>query len=396
MLKKSLKLSIIASILLGTSLYSADGFDDEFSDDGFGGAEEIIIVKKEPKKPYSIYGNLKVSSSYNIAKDEGISSSKLSTNTHFDYDINDNIKFKSTLNAYKDNSSGVKDDYDIDLNEAYLRAKVSSKIDVTIGRQIVVWGKSDNIRITDTINPMDLTTPGMTDIKDLRLGRVMSKIDYATSNDWDISAMLLHENRYSTMPEVGSEYYMPVRFPNEPSNSIKNTGFAISASASLKGQDIAFYALNDYVDNSDYKTNMLGFAYNIVKGSYLFKVEASYFDNYDSNTAESKTDALGGIEYTGFNDTTLSFEMANKDDEIQYALRATQSYINQTLDLTMLYNGYGKTLDGGGFLRVWADYDINDKFTSSFGIINYIGGDKQNFEMIKDNDRIFASLVYNF
>ena len=396
MMNKSLKLSLIASILLSTSLYSADGFDDEFSDDGFGGTEEITVVKKEPKKSYSIYGNIKASSSYNTSKNKSISSSKLSTNTHFDYDINDNMKFKSTLNAYKDNSSGIKDDYDIDLNEVYVRAKISSKLDVTVGRQIVVWGKSDNIRITDTINPMDLTTPGMTDIKDLRLGRVMSKVDYSTSNDWDISAIVLHENRYSTMPEVGSEYYMPVRFPNEAGNSIKNTGLAISASASLMGQDIAFYALNDYVDNKEYKTNMLGVAYNIVKGSYLLKVEASYFDNYDSNTIESKIDALGGVEYTGFNDTTLSFEMANKDNEMQYALRATQSYINQTLDLSMLYNGYGKTLDGGGFLRLWADYDIDDKFKTSFGFIDYISGDKANFEMIKDNDRVFASLSYNF
>jgi len=88
--------------------------------------------------------------------------------------------------------------------------------------------------------------------------------------------------------------------------------------------------------------------------------------------------------------------MANKNDEIQYALRFTQSYINQTLDFTALYTGYGSSLEGGGFIRVWADYSIDDKISTSFGIIDYIGGDKQNFEAIKDNDRLFASLTYNF
>ena len=395
MMNKSLKLSLIASIILSTSLYSADEFTDEFADD-FGGDEEIKIVKKEPKKPYSIYGNIKIATSYNTTKNKSISSFKLSTNTHFDYDINNNIKFKSILNAYKDNSSGIKDDYNVDLNEAYFQAKLSSKFDLTVGRKIIVWGKSDNIRITDTINPMDYTTPGMTDIKDLRLGRIMSKLDYSTSNDWDISTIILHENRYSTMSISGSEYYIPMQLPKEPNDNTKNTGIAFSASASLKGADISFYALNDYVDNKDYKTNMLGFAYNIVNGSFLYKTEFAYFDNYNSDVVDSKADAMAGLEYTGFNDTTLSLEVANKNDEIQYALRATQSYINQTLDLTVLYNGYGKTLDGGGFVRLWADYDIDDKFKTSFGFIDYIGGYKQNFEMIKDNDRIFASLAYNF
>ena len=392
MFKSSFKLSLLASILLSTSMYSADEFDDDF-----GGDEEIQIVKKEPKKPYSIYGNLKASTSYNIAKNKKLSSLKLSTNTHFDYDINDNIKFKSTLNAYIDEKTDIKDDYDVDLNEAYFQAKINSKIDLTVGRQIVVWGKSDNIRITDTLNPMDMTTPGMTDIKDLRLGRVMSKVDYATSNNWDISAIILHENRYSKMAKQYSDYYMPAPFPNEPSNSLNNSGLALSASASLQGQDISLYVSNDYVNNTTYKTNMLGFAYNIVKSSFLFKVESAYFDNYDNDSVSSKIDALGGVEYTGFNDTSISFELANKNNQIQYALRATQSYINQTLDLTLLYNAYGKNLDEGGFIRVWFDYDISDKFTSSFGVINYINSDEVNyFKTIKDNDRIFASIAYNF
>ena len=388
---KYVALSIIASI----NLISLNA--DEFSDDEFGDDEQISIVKQDAKKPYSIYGNIKASSSYNTIKNKGISSAKLSTNTHFDYDISDNVKFKSTLNAYIDDKTDIKDDYDVDLNEAYIQAKLSKNIDLTIGRQLVVWGKSDNIRITDTLNPMDLSTPGMTDIKDLRLGRFMTKLDFATSNAWDLSAILLNENRYATMAKNGSDYFVRASNIKEPSNTLKNTGLALSASKNLQGADISIYASNDYVNNTNYKTNMLGFAYNIVSGSYLYKVEAAHFDNYDSNIVEEKTDAMAGVEYTGFNDTVISLDIANKNKQIQYALRATQSYINNTLDLTLLYNGYGKNLDEGGFVRVWADYDISDTFTSSFGYINYLSSDNPNyFEMIKDNDRVFASLAYNF
>jgi len=51
-----------------------------------------------------------------------------------------------------------------------------------------------------------------------------------------------------------------------------------------------------------------------------FKTEAAYFDNYDSSTIKEKIDSLLGIEYNGIKDGSLSFEVANKDDDIQYAL----------------------------------------------------------------------------
>jgi hypothetical protein len=367
---------------------------DEFSDDGFGDElEDIQIVKvKKTDKKYDIYGSLTSSAYYNYQKNIGISSLKLSANIKAQYKINDNMKIKSTLKAYNDFKTDIKDDYDIDINELYIQKKLKSKVDVTIGRQIVVWGKSDNIRITDNLNPIDYTTPALTDIKDLRLGRFMGKFDYRF-HKWDLSAIVLKENRYSSMPQEGSEYYnAKAKFPNPPTN----IGFAFSASKNLQGQDISFYALNQYIDNTTYKSNMIGMAYNIVKNNFLFKTEFAYFDNYDNETIAEKYDGLMGVEYNGISDGSISLEIANKDKDIQYALRFTQSYINQTLDFSALYNGYGQNLENGGFARVWLDYDIDDKFTTSFGIVDYIDGDKPNFKMIKEQDKIFANMVYNF
>ena len=417
-----IKLSFASCLLLTSSLYSQDGFD-EFSEEGddFGGDEVIEIVKiKDDESKFSAYGSLSLSASYNYAHHQpevgqndfrGLSSSKLSTDINLEYKLPNDFKMKSTLKAYKDFIYDLKDDeyrttpkdYDKDaeINELYVQGSLNSKIDVKIGRQIVVWGKSDNIRITDTLNPMDNTTPGMVDIEDLRLGRTMSKIDYFVDK-WAIAGIVLHENRYSKMPRHGSDFaplnqiQANMMSTKEPSNSLKDSGIALSASANLEGQDIAFYYSNQYVDNTIYRSNMLGMGYNKVLDSFLFKTEFAYFDNYDSSTVESKLDGLVGLEYNGISDGSISFEMANKNDDIQYALRFTQSYINQTLDFTALYSAFGKELEDGGFLRVWADYDIDDKLSTSIGFINYIGGDVAQFEMIKDNDRVFASLKYSF
>jgi len=417
-----IKLSFASCLLLTSSLYSQDGFD-EFSDegDGFGGDEVIEIVKiKDDESKFSAYGSLSLSASYNYAHNQpevgqndfrGLSSSKLSTDINLEYKLPNDFKIKSTLKAYKDFIYDLKDDeytttpkdYDKDaeINELYVQGSLNSKTDVKIGRQIVVWGKSDNIRITDTLNPMDNTTPGMVDIEDLRLARTMSKVDYFVDK-WAISGIVLHENRYSKMPQYGSDFtslnkiQADMMSTKEPSNSLKDSGIALSASANLEGEDIAFYYSNQYIDNTIYRSNMLGMAYNKVIDSFLFKTEFAYFDNYDSSTVKSKLDGLVGLEYNGISDGSISFEMANKNDDIQYALRFTQSYINQTLDFTALYSAFGKELEDGAFLRVWADYDIDDKLSTSIGFINYIGGDAAQLEMIKDNDRVFASLKYSF
>jgi len=399
----------LAFLLVYTSLNADDEFEDEFGDEPI----EVVTVKEEGTKTYSAYGSISLSSSYNYAHDEpvgtandfrGLSSAKVSTDINLEYRFDNGYKVKSTIKAYKDFIYEIKSDeyqttpedydQDADINELYLQGSINSKTDIKIGRQIVVWGKSDNIRITDTLNPMDNTAAGMVDIEDLRLGRTMTKLDYFIDK-WSVSGIILHENRYSNMAQIGSDYYLGT-MPDEPSDSLSNSGVAISLSGNLEGQDIAFYYSNQYIDNKTYKSNMLGMAYNKVINNFLFKTEIAYFDNYDSDTIDAKTDGLLGLEYNGISDGSISLEIANKDKNIQYALRFTQSYINQTLDFTVLYSGFGKELEYGGFVRAWFEYDIDDKLSTNFGVIDYLGGDKPNFEMLKDNDRVFASLEYSF
>ena len=193
MFDKSVRLSLVASLLIGLNLYSEDGFEDE---DEFGSDDTIQIVQTQKEDDTFIYyGSVSYSSNYSYKdKLDKVTSSKLSGNLNIEYKINDNYKIKSNIKAYRDDKSNA-NNKDSDINELYLQGKISNKFDITLGRQIVVWGKSDNIRITDSLNSMDLTTPGMVDIKDLRLGRTMSKFDFYIQ-DWTLSSIILHENRY--------------------------------------------------------------------------------------------------------------------------------------------------------------------------------------------------------
>ncbi len=385
---------IFINLFIVLSLVANDGFDDEGGFDD----EVIEVVKTKKKDDLIIYGFVTGSTNYSYDNKHTISSSKISTNTQIEYNGLKEQKLKATIKAYKDYSTNIHNDYDVDINEFTIEQTLNNGMDITFGRQIIVWGKSDNIRITDTLNPLDNTTPGMIDIEDLRLGRVVTKLDYYIDN-WTMSTLVLHENRYSMMPELGSDYYSLMianSISKEPSSSIDNSGVALSLSANLEGEDISLYYSNQYIDNKSYKSNMYGFAYNKVVDNFLIKTELAYFDNYDSNSVNSKIDSLIGLEYNGIDDGSISLEIASKDDDIQYAARFSQSYINQTLDFTALYSGFEKDLSGGGFFRVWIDYAIDDELTVQFGMINYSGGTNLMLETIKNNDRVFSSLKYNF
>ena len=381
---------LVFGFCIANIVYANDGFDDEFEDDTI----EIIEVTKKVEPNFVYYGSTTVSTEYNYEDKKRFSPNTISTDLKLEYSINNIGKIKSTTKAYRNFNTNITNDYDLEFNELTFQGTFNNNIDWKIGRQIVVWGKSDNIRIVDTLNPLDNTAFGMVDIKDLRLGRNMTKLDYYFSN-WALSGIILHENRYSKMAKYGSDYYLR---PNiaPPSNALRNNGLAISLAGNFQGQDVAFYASNQYIDNTNYRSNMFGFAYNKVIDNILLKTELAYFDNYDNDLIASTTDSLAGFEYTGISDGSISFELANKNNRIWYATRFSQSYLNQTLDFTALYSVLGKDSEDGGFVRAWFDYDYNDDISLSLGFINYLNGNLPQFKKFQDNDRIFSSLKYSF
>ena len=99
---------------------------------------------------------------------------------------------------------------ELEFGEVWLLGSITDQLDLKAGRQIVVWGKSDNIRITDVLNPLDLREPGLTDLENLRLPVTMTKLDYFL---WglNLSGMVIHEIRYNKEPGIRQRL-----FPGRP------------------------------------------------------------------------------------------------------------------------------------------------------------------------------------
>jgi len=349
----------------------------------------------------------------------------------------------------KDFNKEVLKSYETQLrfDDVYLQGNLSKNLDTKLGRQIVVWGKSDSIRITDVINPLDNRLPGITDIKDLRLSTTMAKFDYY-SGDWNFCAMAIFENRIFLEPAPRGEFFpvdalfsgaprpfLPLAEPKNGFEDLNAMQYAFAANGVFSGWDLSLYGA-DVLDSRWHlerrnttravkKVQMLGTALNVVQGSWLLKSEAAYFQGLRFNATEeekSRFDALLGFEYMGIQESVLSLEVANRHlfgdvaqmsrggvgvvsdfiqkDEVQTALRATRSFQNDSLNATLLLNMFGHHWEYGGFLRASLEYDIADGISANVGIIDYINTSKANerplMEALSNNDRLFMDITYSF
>ena len=428
-----MKALLASSILvISLSINAEDGFDDEGFDD------EIIdvVVNIAPEAKGALYGSLDIEAQHNISNDKNLSSLKSLVDLIGEYKFDNGVKVNGNLKGYHDFAYDLENgvapngyESEINLNELNIEFEISPNFDFKTGRQIVVWGKSDSIRITDILNPLDNRTPGLVDIKNLRLGRTMSKLDYYVDN-LNLSIIALHENRFSENPKSGSDFKSTIDLDeNKPEDNFENMGTALSLTGVFEGYDVGLYFADTYVDKPylqngvlqyDNKSKMIGAAYNKVVDSFLFKAEVARFDQIKYNLSttstveKARTDVLLGLEYNGITDGSISYEVAlrkisdyvatinnalnayKREEEYQQVVRFSQSYLNQTLDLSIVLSAMGSSAQDGGSARVSLDYAIDDETSVSGGVIDYIGGDNATIDAYKDNDRIFATISRSF
>lgn len=455
-----------------------DGFDDETGDQSaepssdqgldavLGGFEEEgqteVQAEAEGDSSWlpgwlSIDGWLQFGTTYNMAHDapaegetdwRGFSKARTDLQLDLEARFSDSWSAKIGGKAFYDGiyslqgreeyTSSVLDEYEdeVELREAYVQGKLTDKLDLKFGRQIVVWGKSDNIRITDVLNPLDMREPGLTDIEDLRLPLAMTKLDYYFGN-WQLSGMAIHEIRFNKTPVYGYDFYSfdePMPPADEPANTLENSEWALSMRGIFTGWDLDLYYARIFNDSPhlEYtlvddeptdirqkheRLHMFGFAYNKALGNWLLKSEGALLNrvHYTNRPGKGYTriDGLVGVEYSGFAETSIGLELANRhinnhrpyleespdgvlQDMYQLAFRYTRNFLNETLSLSLLAMLYGPSEVDGAFERLSLEYDLTDTITLRGGAVLYQSGDLLTMQEVGENDRLFAELRYSF
>ncbi|PHR27752.1 MAG: hypothetical protein COA36_08765 [Desulfotalea sp.] len=326
------------------------------------------------------------------------------------------------------------DDYgqEWEFDELNLAGDLTDDLDIKIGRQIVVWGKADNLRVTDILNPLDNRILGMVDIKYKRLPVAMSKLDYY-SGPWNVSVIVINEVRFDKIPVYNSDFYPgngPAVSDVEPTNFALDTQqYAMAVNGIFSGWDLSFYqawvydgrphlTLKDSTPVREHnRVSMSGMTGNIAFGNWLFKGEGAWWNGLKYGAVSAKNfnriDLMAGVEYTGFSETMLSLEFVNRhiihynqqlasppdlteQDVQQTVLMVSRDFFNDRTQAKLLCSFFDTTGDGGAFERLQLEHELSDAVSITGGIIFYQSGDLQAFSDLGGNDRIFLEYVYSF
>lgn len=451
----------------------SEDFGDTFVEDTGEDSSDDTDISEEKKDnvslPFDVNGSISVEAAYNYSHSSpepgqtdwrGFSKLKPELNLDAGKTVSDRFRYFISgkvsydliyrIQGKDDYTDEVIEDYEIqaEIEKAYIQVKLSDSLDLKAGRQIVVWGKSDTIRVVDILNPLDIREPGLTDIEDLRMPLVMTRLDYYLTQ-WSFSSVFIHEIRFDKLPVWGSDFYptsSPLPYEKKPESSFGNTEYALSASRFFNGGDVAFYyadVFNDnfhiesvsgdspplydpYLDHS--RITMVGSDVNLALGNWLLKSEVAYihdiaYYNPAGNDGPVITrgtcplydryDVLFGFEYMGIDDTVINIDtvvryIGNYDEQLelipsgpdetetQWALRTSRTFMNETLTIELLASVYEWNGDGGAYERFTIDYDVSDTIETRSGIMIYQSGNRTGFESIGNNDRIFFELEYSF
>ncbi len=420
-------------------------------------AKEMPVgLAKVARNPLQISGQLSFNSNYAYQENapkigdsdyQGFTKLQFAGLLEFDYKLSQVWQAKLELKGFVDPIYNVKGRYnystdslrtyesELEMGEGYLLGSLTDDLDLKIGRQIVVWGKSDSLRVTDVINPLDNRELGLVDIEDLRLPVLMTRLDYYYE-DWQLSLLAQHEHRDPKEAAINSEYFpssvLPVppgvQFPDISSQSMQldETTFSFSANGRFIGWDLSLYAgrfqdsrwsfVNNQTDREYGLFNMAGVATNVLMGAWLLKAELAVLNGLAYNTVpdeKDRIDLLLGFEYKGIADTTISLEFVDRylmdydpvmknlpdfvdEHELQTALRVLYNFNHDRATLGYLGQYLGNQFENGGFHRIWLEYELTQSVNITGGVIDYFGGENPMFEAMKNDDKVFVEAKYFF
>lgn len=431
------------------------GFDD-FEDTNEFLETVLTPDETEPDKPawWALDGFYRLGGSYNYDHNapesgepdyRGLSKLRTTVKLEMPFTLPYNWKGSISGQAFYDFAYSFKDrnnftdemldlyEDEAELREAYITGSILPNLDVKIGRQIITWGFADYIRVVDVLNPLDNRQPGLVDIEDLRLPIVMSRVDYYYKN-WSFMGVAVHEVEYNKDPLFNSDFFPADQKPPHediPATTLDNTEFGVAIKGSFNGWDIGFYFAHIYddlmyLDAGDLRNlelrhsriNMGGIGFNYVTGNWLLRAEAALLNGFEfarkPHETRSRLDAMIGMDYVGFRDTTVTLEAVHRhinnftseleqapdyalEDLTQYVITYSRALLRDRLHLGTQFSLFGSRGHQGNIQRYSIDYDLYDAVSVNFGVLTFhSGSDFFITKAFKDNDRIFFGAKYSF
>ena len=341
------------------------------------------------------------------------------------------VSFNASYNALLKDRSGF------DLREAYLDHREECW-GLRLGRQLVIWGAADGVRITDLVSPMDMTEFLAQDYDDIRMPvnalrffffNEQMKIELVAVPTFQGYVLPIDAaNPWSVLPKDVPVVWHDSR---QPVFKLSNTEYGGRISFTLPGIDFSFAALHTWnkMPVLQYETSAMGLAvspdyyrmgfvggdFSKPLGQIVLRGEAAFNISKHFTYEQSFVPAfqrgfntvtwLLGADWYAPNEWTIMAQLSSESILAYEAyiaqpnhsslatLSVSKKLLNSTLHLSDF--AYIDLNHGGWFNRFATEYALSDQIHLLTGY-DWFGGNKGTFGIYKNNSEVWIKGKYSF
>jgi len=316
----------------------------------------------------------------------------------------------------------------------------SDLVDIRFGKQVIAWGKADEINPTDILNPQDLFN--ISEEKNIRkIGLTALKTEWRFS-EYILEAIWKMEYDNMKLPPLDSRWAFftipgleELPEPEYPQSRIQDTewAFKLSRTISLFDLSISYYdgwdniatpifAFDPATQQTQieklkiFRTKMVGADFAGSVSSFGLWGEAAYFiteNNDDPLVKNPYLQYVIGTDYTFDNGILINlqyFQEVNKeksDEEIisklgfgiplqQAASFRFEKSFGEIEEHSVEVFGIYDIKDRGLIFQPKLILSPEDAFAIEFGVILYYGKEESLFGRFENNDQVYLKSSYSF
>jgi len=219
-----------------------------------------------------------------------------------------------------------------------------------LGKQQVVWGQADGLKVLDVVNPQSYREFILDDFDDSRIPLWMLNAEITIDDDSSLQLLWMPDTTYNDLPENDATYAFtsPLLVPqaasgfnvslkevDKPTNLVTDSDFGARYSTFYKGWDITLNYLYHYNDNPVLyrqiagstvtispkyeRTHLFGGTLSNAFDDFILRTELgystnSYFVSHDASDLDGIEEVgelsyVIGLDYSGITDTFLSAQI---------------------------------------------------------------------------------------
>ena len=336
------------------------------------------------------------------------------------------------------------------LRELFFEKSLSNNF-ITIGKQQVVWGKADGLKVLDVVNPQSFREFILGDVEDSRIPLWIVNYEWQIDHNSSLQFLWIPDQTMHSFPDKEATYAFttprlvprtPTGIPvvikptNRPSRTFADADMGLRWSAFLGGWDLTvnyLYHYDDFpvlyqrlsittagttifIEPTYERSHLLGGTFSNSFGDLSIRGEVGYsFNRYFLTTKAGDTDGIAkndefshvlGFDWFGFNDSLLSVQLFQSiipgapsgitrpamDSTLTFL--AQKKFFNDTLKVEALIL---KNLnDNDKLMRPKITYDWQDDVKVWVGADIFYGDKKGLFGQFDNNDRIVLGSEITF